>query len=86
MNYQKEIPQLVLDKFFHHGINVRDGNIRYYAFPHTFGSTCGPRNGIGGQSLSTFTVEVFESDLGTIYLCAGIIKFKAYPMEFTWPK
>ena len=86
MNYQKKTPQLVLDKFFHHGINVTDGNIRYFAFPYTFGSTSGPHGGIGGQALSTFTVEAFESDLGTVYLCDAVMKFKLYPMEFSWPK
>lgn len=86
MNYQKEIPLLIIEQFSKEGLNLCSYEIRYYAFPYTFGSTCGPRKGIGGQAMSTFTVEAFESDFGTVYLCDGVMKFSPKPIEFIWPE
>jgi len=32
-------------------------SLEYYAWPEAFGSTAGPFNAVGGQTVSTFTVE-----------------------------
>ena len=72
MNYQKQIPEYVLGILKENNIQFTD--IDYYAHPKTFGSTAGPRGGIGGCSMSTFTIESFVCDQTgpTIYVCAGM--------------
>ena len=47
--------------------------IDVYVWPQVFGSTAGPRYGIGGQAITTFTVVAFESATGDrLKWCAGI--------------
>ena len=75
MNYQKEPPKDVIGILRKNNVQYLD--LDYYAFPQTFGSTSGPHSGIGGQVMSTFTVEAFVCDgIGpTVYVCAGRYKF-----------
>jgi hypothetical protein len=86
MNHQKKPEQFVVDIFADHGI--RD-SLSYYAWPETFGSTSGPRGGIGGQAMTTFTIEVWVSDNATLYLCAGMYSwrdggFQIHTIPKTW--
>ena len=46
VNYQNKPPQEVLDILKDRKVEYFD--LDYYAYPETFGSTSGPRGGIGG--------------------------------------
>ncbi len=83
MNYQKIAPEEVLSMFKRKGIKY--SALDYYAFPETFGSTTGP-SGIGGCTMSTFTVEAYVCDgFGpTIYTCNGKYKFKNDQYKQSW--
>lgn len=74
MNYQKEIPEEVRKILSEK--NLKPFDISYYAWPQVFGSTTGPRSGIGGQAISAFTVEAYVCECGdgthTVYLCYGM--------------
>lgn len=45
--------------------------LEYYAWPHTFSSTAGPFGGIGGQSMSTFTLEAWAYGSSAVVFCNG---------------
>jgi hypothetical protein len=48
-------------------------DLRWWAWPEVFGNTSGPRNGAGGQTMTTFQVFGFESQDGQrIKWCAGV--------------
>lgn len=84
MNYQKGLPdficQIIKDK------NIEFFDYDYYAWPQTFSSTSGPRGGVGGQTMSTFTIEAYSFDSEkTIYVCAGMYHFaqeRFEPMKY----
>jgi len=84
MNYQKKTPPEVLEMMEKKGIKYFD--VDYYAFPETFGSTSGPCGGIGGCSMTTFTVEayVFNGTGPTVYVCSGKYKFKDEKYKARW--
>jgi len=42
---------------------VKPEDLAYYTFPKTFGSTAGPFRQLGGQTMSTFQLDAFESPL-----------------------
>ena len=75
MNYQKQIPDYINKIFNNRKVQFMD--IDYYAYPQTFGSTSGPCGGMGGNSISTFTVEAYVCDsVGpTIFVCCGMYMF-----------
>ena len=39
-------------------------HLEYWAWPQVFGSTAGPFGGIGGQAMTTFTIEAWSNGLG----------------------
>lgn len=87
MNYQKQPSAEVMSKFANNSIDIdKLFNIDYYAFPETFGSTAGPGGGIGGQAFSSFTVEAYVSDQGTVYVCNNIYRFSKEEFNFSWPR
>ncbi len=43
----------------------------YYAWPESFGSTSGPFRGIGGQAITTFTIEAWAGETEALYVCNG---------------
>jgi hypothetical protein len=47
--------------------------LSYYAWPETFGSTCGPFHGIGGQVVTQFTIEAWEILSNAVLFCNGRI-------------
>lgn len=75
MNYMRKPPEEVLQILKERQIQYYD--IAYYAWPQMFGSTAGPCGGIGGQAMSTFTVDAWVCDgTGpTVYICAGMYSF-----------
>lgn len=76
--YQKGTPTSVINIF--KSKNVNYCHIDYYAWPQSFGDTTGPRGGIGGQMISSFTVHAYVADGGpTVYVCAGMFIFKDEP-------
>lgn len=81
MNYQRKPPEAVLNLLKEHGGDT--SFIDYYAFPNTFSSTSGPCGGIGGQAMSSFTIEAWAcGDSGpTIYVCKGMYCFDPGPFE-----
>ncbi|RLG55658.1 MAG: hypothetical protein DRN95_07625 [Candidatus Hydrothermarchaeota archaeon] len=42
---------------------VSPEDLAYYTFPETFGSTSGPSGRPGGQQMTTFQIDAFESPL-----------------------
>ena len=47
--------------------------VQWWAWPEVFGSTSGPRGGVGGQILTTFQVFGFEAENGRmVKWCSGI--------------
>jgi hypothetical protein len=48
-------------------------DLRYYAWPEVFGSTAGPFPGLGGASMSVFTIEAWvdEINCATLLFCNG---------------
>lgn len=45
----------------------------YCSWPETFGSTCGPFRGAGGQAMTTFRMEAWECDGFAVVFCGGRI-------------
>lgn len=43
--------------------------LEYYAWPQVFGSTAGPFGGIGGQAMTTFTVEAWVCGEVAVLFC-----------------
>ena len=70
MNMQKRPPSEVAQIFLDCGVDTNE--LEYYAWPQMFGSTCGPRRGVGGAAMSVFTVEAWTNMVVTVYLCAGM--------------
>lgn len=48
-------------------------DLDYYAWPQTFGSTTGPFGGIGGQSMTTFTIEAWTNGDDAVLFCGNRI-------------
>jgi hypothetical protein len=71
MNYEKKAPDWVHDIFKKKNIQYYD--LSYFAWPQVFGSTTGPNGGIGGQAMSSFTIEAFVANENgpTVYACSN---------------
>jgi hypothetical protein len=50
-------------------LNRYEEELSYYAWPQIFSSTSGPFDGIGGQSISTFTIECWTDGKQAILYC-----------------
>lgn len=85
MNSQTKAPQEVLDILKEKEVGYYD--IAFYAWPYTFGSTSGPRGGIGGQAMTTFTIFAWVcDDIGpTVFTCAGMYHFDDGPFSIMMP-
>ena len=74
----KRYPELPLD-------SASCMDLDYYAWPQTFGSTAGPFGGVGGQAITTFTIEAWEYNyrFAVIFCGTKIIKVtdKFEPMK-----
>lgn len=58
-------------------------DLQWWAWPEVFGSTSGPRGGIGGQTVTTFQVIGFEAEDGQrIKWCSGV--WKPWDGEQRW--
>ena len=70
MNYQKDSEdprrQKVADI-----LDTQPEYLSYYAWPQTFASTAGPFGGIGGQAISTFTIEAWTDLKDAVLFCGG---------------
>lgn len=71
MNYEKKPPENVLNIL---QMKSEVVDCSYFAWPQTFGSTAGPHPGIGGQAISSFTVEAWVNlaDNTAIYVCGNM--------------
>jgi len=50
-------------------------DVQWYSWPQAFGSTSGPRGGIGGQMVTSFQVYAFDPLVGRKQkFCAGVWK------------
>ena len=45
--------------------------LEYWAWPQVFGSTTGPFGGIGGQAMTTFTIEAWADGSHAVLFCCG---------------
>jgi hypothetical protein len=81
MNYQHPIPISVREIFTGNG--EFPDQIDYYAWPQVFGSTCGPRKGIGGQAMTTFTIEAYVNIMtkSCVYVCAEMCHYERGTFE-----
>ena len=61
MNYQKIDYDSAMIKEASTILDVPAEALLYYAWPQTYGSTAGPFSGMGGQAISTFTIEAFTT-------------------------
>ena len=93
MNFQRTTPEYVIKLLKEQKPKLLSDDLSYYAFPMTFGSTCGPRPGIGGSAMTVFTVESWvESVEGwVVYVCAGMYSvsrrtFSMNPKIGSWQK
>lgn len=82
MQYQKQAPEEVLKILKQNKVEYLELN--YYAWPQMFSSTTGPCGGMGGQVMSTFTIEAWVCDASgpTVFTCAGMYSFED---EKFWP-
>ena len=63
---------------------LKQGDLVYYAWPEIFGSTAGPFGGIGGQAMTSFTIEAWSGGRKAVIFCKGkVIKVvdKFVPMQ-----
>ena len=65
MNFQKQTADISREKAVQLLSDEVDGdcqidNLEYWAWPTVFGSTTGPFAGVGGQAMSTFTLEAWH--------------------------
>lgn len=81
MNFQKAPPQELIDLLEKSGFDLF--NLSYYAWPQMFGSTAGPHGGIGGQSMSEFTVEAWvqNNEGPTLFVCGRMFFFDTEKFE-----
>lgn len=54
--------------------------LEYFAWPQSFASTSGPFGGIGGQAITTFTLEAWSDGRNAAIFCNG--KFLKIVEEF----
>ena len=52
---------------------VHPSYMQYLAWPQTFSSTAGPFGGVGGQAMTTFTIEAWEANDIAIIFCGDKI-------------
>lgn len=46
--------------------------VQWYSWPQVFGTTSGPRGGVGGRMMTTFQVFAFECADKRMKYCAGV--------------
>jgi len=68
MNYQKKCDELEAAAL---ELGLSPDMLDYYAWPQVFGSTSGPFTGIGGQAISTFTIEAYSDGRNAVLFCNG---------------
>ena len=84
MDRQIQPSQEIIDLFTKHG--VAHPFLEYYAWPQVFGSTKGPRPGLAGQAMTTFTVIAWVDQTGAvIYECNDMYYFSTGELEFQKP-
>lgn len=90
MNFQQKPTESILNVLKKKELLHLSDSLEYYAFPQLFGSTTGPSGGIGGQSMSTFTVHAwvysgfYEVPPFTIYECNGVVKVREGEYKGSW--
>ncbi len=63
---------------------VHPDDLEYWAWPQQFSSTAGPFGGVGGQAMTTFTIEAWHDGRGAAALfCNG--RLLKITKEFTPP-
>lgn len=68
MNYQKQSDNRELAA---KELGVPESYIDYYAWPETFASTAGPFGGVGGQAITSFTIEAYVDGKNAVLFCKG---------------
>lgn len=52
-------------------LHAAAASLEYWAWPQVFGSTAGPFGGVGGQAMTTFTIEAWHDGGGNAALFCG---------------
>jgi hypothetical protein len=56
-----------------------------YSWPITFGSSCGPNGGMGGQAITSFQCYVFEGNNACVAFCGNKIRMvKSFRVGQAW--
>ncbi len=90
MNCQKKVPEVVKKILQNNGVQFSEDEIHYYAWPQLFNTTAGPKKTVGGDAITSFTVEVYVCERGpAVYLCANMYyfedeKFKPFKEIYIW--
>lgn len=67
-------------------LDTLPSKMNWWTWPEYFGSTSGPRGGIGGAAVTKFQVFLFEgADLSRLLYCGGVWKNHTW-REHTWKK
>lgn len=66
---QADANKLIAAKFSNY--DPMCGELEYWAWPDAFGSTTGPFGGIGGQAMTTFTIEAWTDGYYAVLFCQG---------------
>lgn len=82
MNYQKDREDPRRQKAAE-VLNTQPEYLAYYAWPQVFGSTAGPFPGIGGQAMSTFTIEAWFDQKDAILFCGDRMWMKVEDFDPT---
>lgn len=52
-------------------LNCDPNFVDHYSFPKVFGSTAGPSQNVGGQTLTTFQIDAYTNNYKTVFFCMG---------------
>lgn len=58
-------------------------NVEWYAWPHVFPSTAGPR-GSGGNAMTTFQVYAFDTGANRYKYCSGVWRTWSGEFQGRW--
>lgn len=70
---QKEAYEAIVKRLPEEAEQFLPDYMDYYAYPEVFSSTAGPFRGIGGQAMTTFTIEAWVCGKTAVLFCGDKI-------------
>ena len=68
---QLQAAEMLHKKFSQFSVDEYYYSIDYYAWPQVFGSTAGPFGGIGGATMTSFTIESWSMHNFAVLFCGN---------------